>query len=465
MRKTKIDIIFFIVPIIMDIAIVELSMLLSYWIRFHSGAIVVTKGTPSLYYYSIAGLGMGAIWIIVFYLLGLYDSKRPPSIIDDIYDTVKGSLIGFVVILAPTFFFREFTFSRLTIVIASTLAVILLWLERVIFKYLKRIIFKRGIGTKNVIVLGDDESVNIVIDKLKNHPESGYSIYGRMGSRNMDELSNIPFLGDIPHLRDIISSNPIDIIILAFPIHDRDRVIDVLTACQNVPVQIMLYPDPYDILTSRIEYYDIDGLTLLGLKKFPFAYWNALTKRLFDIILTLFFLLVVTLPMLMVAILIKITSKGSVIYLQERVGEYGKVFKIMKFRTMKQHAEEKTGPIFAHPNDRRVTKVGRILRKTSIDELPQLLNVLKGDMSIIGPRPERPNFVKRFVDEIPRYIERHKIKPGITGWAQVHGLRGDSSIKERVKYDLYYIENWSIGLDVKIILKTAYAIIRGENAY
>ncbi|MCK4595481.1 sugar transferase, partial [candidate division WOR-3 bacterium] len=229
--------------------------------------------------------------------------------------------------------------------------------------------------------------------------------------------------------------------------------------------QIMLYPDPYDILTSKIEYQDIDGLTLIGLRNFPFSYWSTLFKRLFDITLSSIFLIIIIPILLIVAIFIKITSKGSILYLQNRVGEQGKLFNILKFRTMKENAEEETGPIFASPNDHRTTRIGKVLRKASIDELPQLFNVLKGDMSLVGPRPERPNFVKHFRDEVPRYIERHKVKPGITGWAQVHGLRGDSSIKERVKYDLFYIENWSIGMDVKIILQTLYTLIKGENAY
>lgn len=465
MRKTKFDIVFFILPIITDIIIVEISMLVSYWVRFYSGITLVTKSIPYLYYYSMAGWVGGVILTVVFYLLGLYDSNRRPSIIDDIYDTLKGSLIGLIIILAPTFFVREFTFSRLTIVIASTLAVVLFCVERVVFKYLKKIIFKKGIGVKNVIVLGDDESVNNVIEKLKKNPESGYRIYGRMGTVDTDKSSDIPFLGNVSQLRNVISSNSIDIIILTSPIHDRDRVTEVLTACQDIPVQIMLYPDPYDILTSKIEYQDIDGLTLIGLRSFPFSYWSTLFKRLFDIILSLIFLIIITPILLIVAIFIKITSKGSILYLQNRVGEQGKLFNILKFRTMKENAEEETGPIFASPNDHRTTRIGKVLRKTSIDELPQLFNVLKGDMSLVGPRPERPNFVEHFRDEVPRYIERHKVKPGITGWAQVHGLRGDSSIKERVKYDLFYIENWSIGMDIKIILQTLYTLIKGENAY
>jgi exopolysaccharide biosynthesis polyprenyl glycosylphosphotransferase len=465
MKRTKIDILFFITPIVLDLIIIDASMLLSYWIRFHSGIVPVTKGIPSIHYYITAGLGTGIIWAIIFYLLGLYESMRPPIITDDIYDTLKGCLIGIVITLAPTFFFRMFTFSRLTIVIAYILAVVLLCLERVLVKYLKIAIFKRGIGTNNVIVIGSKELTDNVINKLLNKPEIGFTILGRMGDGNRNKKSDIPFLGDISQLNDVINSNPVDTLILAYPAYEKNRAINILAACEDIPIQIMLYPDPYDILTSRIKNYNIGEFTLLAIKEFPFTYWNALLKRSFDILFSLFFLLLFSPLMLIITILIKCSSKGSILYLQERVGEHGKLFTIMKFRTMKQHAEKETGPVFARPDDKRTTKVGRILRKMSLDELPQLFNVLKGDMSLVGPRPERENFVEQFEKEIPRYKERHRGKPGITGWAQIHGLRGNTSIKQRVMYDLYYIENWSLGLDVKIILKTIYAVIKGEQAY
>lgn len=465
MRKTKVDIAFFILPVIFDIAFVELSMLFSYWIRFHSGVLELTKGLPSLYLYSISGWGGGVILAVVFYLLGIYDTKRLRSIIDDIYDIAKGSLITIVLILAPTFFFREFTFSRLTIVIASVIALGLICAEKVVLKYLKGIILKRGLGAKNAIIIGEAEAVRGVIKKLKQKPEAGYGIFGHMGPNIRKSIEDVPYLGDISALRDVITSSPIDTLILTYPIHEREKVTNVLTLCQDIPVQIMLYPDPYDILTSKIEYYDVDGLTLLGLRNFELSYWSYLCKRVFDITLSSALLLILFPLLVLVSILIKITSKGNLFYLQRRVGEQGKIFSIVKFRTMVENAEADTGPIFASPEDRRTTKIGRILRKTSIDEIPQLFNVLKGDMSLVGPRPERPNFVEQFTDEVPRYIERHKVKPGITGWAQIHGLRGNSSIKDRVRYDLYYIENWSIGLDVKIILQTIYVLFKGENAY
>ncbi|MCK4352416.1 undecaprenyl-phosphate glucose phosphotransferase [candidate division WOR-3 bacterium] len=464
--KRKSDIIFFLVPIVLDAALIMLAFNLSYWIRFYSGLIPITKGIPVIRPYLLLSGFAAIVWIIVFYISGFYDIKKTPALADEIYQILRGIVIGIVIVLLPTFFYREFTFSRITILLAYVLGAGLTVLGKMSIRMLKIALYHRGIGIHNACIVGGGESAKEVLKKFSQNPVAGYKLVGQIIEKERNTVVHLlPVLGKLYQLREIIKLHKIDTLILTFSLSEHKKIAKILIKCNGLPVDLRFVPDPYELLTSRIGYYELDGFTLLGLKEFPLTHWNALLKSIFDIVITSI-LLILCLPIIIISsIFVKLSSKGPLFYHQERVGRDGNKFNIIKFRTMKVNAEASTGPIFATANDSRITRFGRKLRRWSIDEIPQLINVLKGNMSLVGPRPERPEFVKKFSSEISRYLERHRVKPGITGWAQVNGLRGDTSVKERVKYDLYYIENWSFGLDIKILLRTFIATLKGENAY
>lgn len=492
--RRKSDILLFLLPIMWDGILIFVSFPLAYWVRFYSGLIPITKGIPRLLPYLLVGVFALMVWLIIFYLFGVYDTRKVYSFVDETYEVVKGAFIGTVFILAPIFFYRAFTFSRIVMALGCSLGGVLIVFGKVILKGVRLILYHKGIGIRRACIVGGGERATEVIAKFKN-PLSGYSLVGQVidqveyGSRDPQRLrldgsrgshlprekgreiasvradSSVPVLGNLYEIREVIEKHKIDLLLITFPLAQHRETAKILLRCNGLGVEIRFVPDPYELLTSRIGYYEIDGFSLLGIREFPLTDWNALLKRGFDIVLSGMLLLLFSPLFLLISIIIKLSSRGPLFYRQQRVGKDGKVFHIIKFRSMRIGAEELTGPIFASQRDPRVTRIGSFLRRWGIDELPQLFNVLKGNMSLVGPRPERPEFVERFGDEIFRYFERHKVKPGITGWAQVHGLRGNTSIKERVKYDLYYIENWSFGLDIKILLRTLSATIKGENAY
>ena len=257
----------------------------------------------------------------------------------------------------------------------------------------------------------------------------------------------------------------VDGLMLAFDQSDAGTISRILDFTEGKNIDLFYYPEVFDLIKSNIQFVDVRGLFLLKLKSSPLSGWQGFIKRVFDVTLSIIGIMFLSPVLLLAAILVKLTSRGPVLYKQERIGMDGKTFNILKFRSMISDAEAKSGPVWAKRDDPRVTAIGRFLRRTSFDELPQLINVIRGDMSLVGPRPERPHFVQEFKSVIPKYQERHRFRSGITGWAQVNGLRGQSSIEERTKYDVYYIENWSLAFDLKILILTLVAIFKGENAY
>ncbi|MDI6840311.1 MAG: undecaprenyl-phosphate glucose phosphotransferase [bacterium] len=462
MRK-KSDIILFLAPIILDAISIFIAFILAYLIRFYSRLIPITKGIPAIGpYLSMAVFAM-VVWIAILYLSKVYDTKKVRSVVDETYEVIKGIIIGTVIVLAPIFFYREFLFSRVTILLACIISGVLIMSGKGIIRVVKMALYRKGIAVHNACIVGGGNRAKEVIERFKKNPITGYRLVGKITER--EDGNDLPILGNLFQIREIIEKNKIDTLILTFPLSEHKKAAKILLRCNGLPVDLKFVPDPYELLTSKIEYYDLDGFTMLGIKEFALTYWNALTKRIFDVVVTSILLIILAPLTLVISIIIKLSSKGPLFYRQKRIGKDEKVFEILKFRSMEMNAEETTGPVFATANDARTTNIGRVIRRWGIDEIPQLINVIKGQMSLVGPRPERPEFVEKFSEEISRYLERHRVRPGITGWAQVNGLRGNSSIKERVEYDLYYIENWSLGFDIKILLTTLSAIIRGENAY
>jgi Undecaprenyl-phosphate glucose phosphotransferase len=313
--------------------------------------------------------------------------------------------------------------------------------------------------------VGTGDVGRMILNKIRQSPALGYRVVGFVDeSPAQGDVMGVPVLGATADLPQLIDAHAIDQVIIAMPERSHQELLEIIALCQRGRVEIKVFPDVFQIIASEMSIGDLNGLPLLTVRDIALRGWKLTLKRAMDIVGSAIALILLSPFMLLVAALVKLESPGPVFYVQERVGLDGKPFQLLKFRTMRQDAEA-NGPGWTVANDPRRTRLGKFLRRYSIDEWPQFINVLIGEMSLVGPRPERPMYVEQFRQAIPRYMERHRVKPGITGWAQVNGLRGDTSIVERTKYDLWYIENWSLWLDIKILIRTVVHFAKDENAY
>ncbi len=451
---------------IADLFIIGLSWLFAYYIRFYSGLMPVEKGIPpfSIYFYLIIPILF--IWGFVFKTFGLYRPKRISPHLNEIFDIVKACIFSVLILISITFFFRQYEYSRLVFLVFWIMTIISLSLERVAFREVLRYMRRKGHNLRYAIIVGTGSLANDIFNRIELHPELGLKIKGFL---SQDEsavgsvINGIPVIGTYKDIGKIIIDKDIDQVITALPIEQHALTVELLKDIGNEMVDIKVVPDLCEFMTLRGGIDELDGLPIISLQDTPLYGWNIVIKRTFDIIFSVAAIIITAPIIALIAILIKIISHGPVFYKQERMGLDGKKFITYKFRTMMVNAEENTGPVWAKENDERKTTIGTFLRRTNLDELPQFFNVLKGDMSIVGPRPERPVFVEQFKKSIPQYMLRHKMKAGITGWAQINGWRGNTSIEKRIEYDLYYIENWSLMFDIKIILMTIWKGFK--NAY
>jgi exopolysaccharide biosynthesis polyprenyl glycosylphosphotransferase len=445
-----------------DAAGINIGLLFSYWIRFSSGVFPVVYGVPHVsHYYKV----LPVLTLVMLFLMRsdkLYSVRSRLSIVDEFFSIIKSVTVGILLFMAGTFLYREYSFSRGMLLIT--------WLVLVVFIgswrfFVNRIRFTRRKKTRNLLIIGDGDMVPRLITHISDDPHWDYNVAGvlRIRSSRYEDIGKAAVLGAVKDLSTVISKHNIDEVILTEVDMSRREVMDIIYECEKHMAEVRIVADLLGMVTSQVDMRTIDGVPLLGLKESPLAEgFNRFIKRAMDIIFSVLGIVVLLPFLLIVAALVKAGSPGPVFYLQKRIGEDGRRFAIIKFRTMIQNAEKGTGPVWAQKDDPRRTKIGGFLRSTNIDELPQLINVLKGDMSLVGPRPERPHFVGKFKQDIPRYMARHKIKSGVTGWAQVNGLRGDTSIEERTKYDIYYVENWSLMFDIKILMMSVFAM---KNAY
>jgi exopolysaccharide biosynthesis polyprenyl glycosylphosphotransferase len=368
------------------------------------------------------------------------------------------------VVLSVAFFYREFSYSRAVLILIYLNSIILILFWRWIIFKIEQYLYNRGRELKNVLIIGSNLNSQKIYSDIKNSKQPGLKVIGYCSKDKINSAEN-NYLGDIDNIRNIIEIENIEVIIAILTVNDHSKLLDIIHQCEGLNVEFMFMPDIIELMNSKVRIKSISGIPFLTLKDIPINLWNRILKRTFDIIFSLMFL-IITLPIsIILTILIKIESKGPLFYLQERVGLEGKIFKLIKFRSMRLDAEDRSGPVWAKNDDNRTTKIGGFIRRFSLDEIPQFINVLKGDMSVVGPRPERPFFVEQFKERIPKYLERHCVKSGITGWAQVNGLRGNTPLDERIRYDIYYIENWSLLLDIFIIFRTIKEIFFAENAY
>jgi exopolysaccharide biosynthesis polyprenyl glycosylphosphotransferase len=433
---------------------VNFSLLFSFWLRFHLKVIPAPRGVPALTeYFDFRTLSfITLVWLIVFKALGLYERKDIFSGWEVLGSIFKPILFSLGIIFGLAFFYRDVSYSRVMVVVYFFCNVFFLFLGRlVVWKSFLWWQKKRKEVIKLAIV-GEGALAENIVQRIEMHPELGYQFAGFVSSRYPGP-AHWKILGHPEELREILKKVPLDEVFILTKNFSPEEIFSFISTCDELKVEPRLIPDLVEMMTSKVAFEDFKGIPTIRVKEIPLRGINLVIKRAFDIFFSVLLLFLFAPLMVLIAILIKKTSPGSVFYKQERIGRDGKRFTLYKFRSMVEKAEQ-TKPVWSTPDDPRVTPIGRFLRKRYLDELPQLINVLKGDMSLVGPRPERPYFVEQFREFIPRYLERHKVKSGLTGWAQVNGLRGDTLIEQRVKYDLYYIENWSLWLDFKILLRT-----------
>jgi len=341
-------------------------------------------------------------------------------------------------------------------------------IERILFRELLRFIRKRGYNLRHALIVGTGSLGRDVTERVHGHPELGIKIRGFLSEDDSKvgiELEGFKVLDTFENIRSVVTDQRIDMVLITLPLSAHERLKRILDDLGDEMVSIMLIPDLMELVTLRGGIGEFDGMPIISLRDTPLYGWNLVTKRVADVVLSIIILLAASPLMIIVSVLVRATSKGPVLYRQERMGLDGRTFSMLKFRTMETQAEEETGPVWATKSDSRRTPIGTFLRKTSVDELPQFFNVIKGDMSIVGPRPEREFFIQQFREKIPKYMLRHKMKAGITGWAQISGWRGNTSLEKRIEYDLYYIENWSLRFDLEIMWLTIWRGLINKHAY
>ena len=427
-----------------------------------------------------AGVYFRALYVIVpgllilYALFGLYVPKRTQSRRTEFANITRANLTGLLIITFVLFAGRNIggigpylrNFSARMIVCFT---VINIFCETA-FRNAIRLILKRaraeGYNQKNILLVGYSGAAEGFIDRAKENPEWGYRIYGILSDTKPEgyEYRNVKVYGPIDMLEAFIAENDFDEIAVTLPLDKYPLLKPVVSICEKSGLHTKFIPDYQRILPTIPYTEDLEGLPVINIRHVPLTDpVNAVIKRIADIFGSLFLLIVFSPLMLFVMAAVKITSPGPVFYAQERVGLHNKPFKMYKFRSMYVQPPEDEASRWTVKDDPRVTKIGRFIRRLNIDEMPQFFNILKGDMSLVGPRPERPQFVEKFREEIPRYMIKHQVRPGLTGWAQVNGYRGDTSIEKRIEYDLYYIENWTAGLDIKILFETLFKGFK--NAY
>ena len=461
---------FTIVMVVGDALCIAGAVLVSYWYRYHSGLDKIPvpgESAPDFNRYVAAIPVVILVMGMTLLVNRAYIQARGRAFLDEAYGLVGALAMGAVLLLAVMALYRGFSYSRLMVIyLGITGAVFLLWfraLMRVALAQLRR----RGLGTTRALVVGTGTGSEALINRLEMFPEYGYELVGVLDEvlPAGTEYNRLPVLGNNAELPHVIMNTNVDQVFIALPQVDHRHILRLIGACDDLDVEFKIVPDLLEVITSGVVADDIDGLPIVGVRRSRLVGLNLLVKRVFDTIAAVV-LLIPGVPLMgLIALAIRLDSPGPIIYTQERVGLNGKVFGIHKFRSMVIDAEAKSGPVFASRDDPRVTRVGRTLRRTGLDEVPQVLNVLKGDMSLVGPRPERPHFVHQFEHDVTGYDQRHLVPPGITGWAQLNDLRQDTPIEQRTIYDSYYVENWSLVFDLKILLATFIRVFFHRNAY
>ncbi|MDE0887179.1 MAG: undecaprenyl-phosphate glucose phosphotransferase [Myxococcota bacterium] len=445
-----------------DLALVALLWLGAYGLRFGAG-FDAPRGMPALSEYALA---LGAILPVYAYMLqrqGVYEPKRLGAFWDEVAQIGWATSAALVVLLAISFFLRSYSFSRAVVGIFALSVPLILITERVLVRSVLRLARRKGYNRRFAVVVGSGRLSEEIIARIRAHPDAGMHVLGLLCEGSVDGIrGSVPVLGSYADLKHVLSERRVDHVIIALDIEESARLEKVLADLDDEVASVILAPDLLHVATLRSSVENFDGIPIIHLRESPLVGWASVQKRAFDIIGSAIGLLVVAPVLLILATGVVVSSRLPVFYRQRRMGLDGRIFAMLKLRTMKRDAE-KTGPSWSRTNDPRRTRFGAWLRRFSLDELPQLWNVLKGEMSLVGPRPEQAELIQEFRREIPSYMLRHKVKSGMTGWAQVHGLRGDTSLHARIEHDIYYIQNWSMVLDLRILVMTAWSVLRDRN--
>jgi len=455
------------IHVLADACVIAVSYLLAWFIQFH---FFIVEGTGKLPFatYMSALIFVIPGYLLLYYAFNLYTTKRVQGRRLEIGNVIKANTIGLLLFLGVLYLIKEENFSRKMIALFYAINICAEVLMRNFIRMALVNIRRKGMNLKHVILVGYSRATEEYIDRIKQNPQWGYLIRGVLDD-NVEAgtmYKGIKVIGRIENLMVILPQNRLDEIAITLGLNEYYKLEHIVSLCEKSGVHTKFIPDYNNIIPTKPYTEDLLGLPVINIRHVPLSNtFNMMVKRIVDIIGSIILVVLLAPLLLIISIMVKLTSPGPLIFKQERVGLHNRHFSMYKFRSMEVQKEtiEKTG--WTVKNDPRITGFGKFIRKTSIDEFPQLFNVLKGDMSLVGPRPERPQFVEKFREEIPRYMVKHQVRPGMTGWAQVSGYRGDTSIKRRIEYDLYYIENWTFGFDIKILILTIFKGFINKNAY
>lgn len=476
--------------VVIDSATIILSLTLAWYIRFKSGILSVPgeNGYLTFREYLIPVISIIPIYLFLYNMFNLYNPYRFKSIYEEFINVLKANIIGILIFILILFLMKSMDYSRYLLLIFGSISVVLTDVERALIRKFLRYIRRNGYNKKHIIIVGFSSLTVEFLERLRRNKQWGYNVVAILddsndipgkeekfnSSREYKEafeeaaasINGVEAFQGIDKLQYYLDNKDIDEVFITLPVEKYNKLGYIFKVCEKNGVRTQIIPDYYKYIPAKPYVEEVDGLPIINLRYIPLDNLsNKIAKRLIDIISSLVCIILFSPIMIVTALIIKITSPGPIIFKQERVGLNKKTFSMYKFRSMHVQKDEEEKVQWTTPEDPRKTKFGSFIRKTSIDELPQFFNVLKGDMSVIGPRPERPYFVDKFKEEIPKYMVKHQVRPGITGWAQVNGWRGDTSIEKRIECDIYYIENWSFWMDIKIMFLTVFKGFINTNAY
>ena len=456
------------IRLVSDFILATVALAIVYFLRFEAlSSFIPTPGTQLASFYGPAAAPLAGCLILVFASVGVYQDRHRSWFVDELFAVWGAVLVAGLVALAITSLYRDqlINYSRLMFGLWLVTASLLIGFGRYVIRRYERMQLAQGIGALRALVIGQGTPAKLLVDRIRMFPDCGYRVVGSVVRSGQTEPPGVPLLGQVDNIRQVVLDNEVDAVFIADPDATQQEIVELAEILADLPIQFRIVPGILDIIASSPATHELAGLPLLTLKRGRDRDPMQLrAKRVIDIILSGLGLICLSPVMLMLAAVIRITSTGPALIHQARVGLDGRVFQMHKFRSMRVDAEVNSGPVWAMPGDSRRTAVGKLIRRFSLDELPQLWNVLVGTMSLVGPRPERPFFVERLTSQLPNYCERIRLRPGLTGWAQLNDRRGLTPIEERLIYDLYYLERWSITFDMKIILTTAFRIATHKNA-